>query len=229
MKKIKKTNSIFSITPFTLLDYPDKMACIIWFAGCNMRCSYCYNPEIVLGKGKLDTSDVITFLHSRRLLLDGVVLSGGECTLHKDILPLTAEIKRMGFSVKIDTNGSRPEVLKELLNKKLLDYVALDFKALPENYNTITGSYLFAPFAESLSILIHNEVPFEVRTTLHSDLINQDYFQRMMMYLQENGYKGDYFIQPYRNDVPVLGSLSYSSITFDPSAYTTQDIRVVVR
>jgi len=229
LKKIRKTNSIYSITPFTLLDYPDKIACIVWFAGCNMRCLYCYNPDIVLGKGKLNASDVITFLYSRRLLLDGVVLSGGECTMHKDIIPLVTEIKRMGFSVKLDTNGSMPAVLKKLLDARLIDTVALDFKALPGNYEKVTGADLFLPFAESLSLLIQSETPFEVRTTLHSELISVDYFQQMMSYLQSRHYKGHYYIQPYRNNVPVLGHLNYSTPEFDVSRFSTSEITVLVR
>ncbi|EDM38303.1 putative radical-activating enzyme [Pedobacter sp. BAL39] len=194
-----------------------------------MRCIYCYNPDIVLGKGRLSAPDVITFLHSRRLLLDGVVLSGGECTMHKDIIPLVAEIKRMGFSVKLDTNGSMPGVLKKLLDAQLIDAIALDFKALPGNYEMVTGADLFRPFAESLSLLIQSDIPFEVRTTLHSDLISVDYFQQMMSYLQSKHYKGDYFIQQFRNNVPVLGQLNYSLPEFDASRFSTSEIRVLVR
>ena len=112
---------IYSITPFTLLDYAHKSACILWFAGCNMRCLYCYNPEIVLGKGSISFEKALGFLRSRKILLDGVVFSGGECLLHKNIIELIAEVKKMGFLVKIDTNGSQPKVLKSLIEKQLID------------------------------------------------------------------------------------------------------------
>ena len=139
---------IYSITPFTLLDYAHKSACILWFAGCNMRCLYCYNPEIVLGKGTISFEKTLTFLNSRKYLLDAVVFSGGECLLHKNILELITEVKKMGFLVKIDTNGSKPAVLRELLKKRLIDYVALDFKALPAHFKKITQSNFFLPFSK---------------------------------------------------------------------------------
>src|SRR5690606_32859804 len=125
---------IYSITPFTLLDYPNHPACILWFAGCNMRCLYCYNPDIVLGKGKLSVDDARNFLKSRQSLLQGVVFSGGECTLHPDLVPLARIAKTMGYQVKIDTNGTKPEVLEKLLNEKLVDYIAMDFKGLGEKH-----------------------------------------------------------------------------------------------
>ena len=114
--------SISNITPFTLLDYPHKSACILWYAGCNMRCLYCYNPEIVLGKGTIAFTNVIAFLKTRIGLLDAVVFSGGECLIHKTILEHIKIVKEMGFLVKIDTNGSCPKILKQLVDDNLIDY-----------------------------------------------------------------------------------------------------------
>ena len=193
---------IHSITPFTLLDYPGKTACILWFAGCNMRCVYCYNPEIVLGKGHISITEALGFIRSRKGLLEGVVLSGGECTLHRSIFPLLESIKELGFAVKIDTNGSRPKVLKALLHRGLVDYIALDFKALAHRYHAITKSGLFSAFEESLSLLVGTDVPFEVRTTVHSDLTGLEDLQAMVSFLQQVGYTGSYYIQHYVNDVP---------------------------
>ena len=137
---------IYNITPFTLLDYPDKSACIFWYAGCNMRCLYCYNPEIVLGKGTTTFSEAISFLKSRQGLLDAVVFSGGECLIHKNILDQIKIIKELGFLIKIDTNGSNPNVLKQLIERNLIDYAALDFKATKSNFQQITKSDLFLQF-----------------------------------------------------------------------------------
>ena len=131
---------IYNITPFTLLDYPDKSACIFWYAGCNMRCLYCYNPEIVLGKGTTTFSEAISFLKSRQGLLDAVVFSGGECLIHKNILDQIKTVKELGFLIKIDTNGSNPNVLKQLIERNLIDYVALDFKGTKNNFQQITRS-----------------------------------------------------------------------------------------
>ena len=100
--------AIHSFTPFTLLDYPDKSACILWFAGCNMKCDYCYNPEIVFGKGAFYFSEIISFLKSRSNLLDAVVFSGGECLIHKDIISFIKLVKSLGLLIKVDTNGSQP-------------------------------------------------------------------------------------------------------------------------
>ena len=119
-----------------------------------MRCLYCYNPEIVNGKGSLSFEKILSFLHTRKNLLDAVVFSGGECLLHKNILSLIEEVKKMGFLVKIDTNGSKPEILQQLIKNKWIDYVALDFKAMPSHFEKITQSKLFLPFEQSLQLLI---------------------------------------------------------------------------
>jgi pyruvate formate lyase activating enzyme len=124
---------IYSITPFTLLDYPQRSACILWFAGCNMRCLYCYNPEIVFGKGSISFEKALQFIKNRVQLLDAVVFSGGECLLHKKAISFITKVKKMGFLIKIDTNGSQPKVLEELIQKELIDYVALDFNATKQH------------------------------------------------------------------------------------------------
>ena len=229
LKKSGSNKAVYSITPFTLLDYPDKTACIIWFAGCNMRCSYCYNPDIVLGKGKIDFETVFTFLKSRKGLLDGVVLSGGECTIHKKILGFIKKIKQLGFTVKIDTNGSRPDVLKKMIDEELIDYVALDFKSLSSNFKTITQSNLFAEFEESLILLMNSSIPFEVRTTLHSALISKSAFIEMRDYLKSKNYKGNYYVQHFVNNVPTIGELEYSEKALKFENYSTSEITIICR
>lgn len=220
---------IYSITPFTLLDYPDKTACILWFAGCNMRCLYCYNPDIVLGKGVIDFEKVFTFLASRKGLLDGVVLSGGECTIHKDIIALARKIKAMGFAVKIDTNGSKPLVLKQLIEEQLVDYVALDFKSIVSNYKKITKSNLFKNFEKSLLYLIASKIAFEVRTTVHSDLISEDDFKQMVSYLETQKFEGKYYVQHFVNNVPTLSELTHSQEKLKTQHFSTSKIQVVFR
>ncbi|MDO8966096.1 anaerobic ribonucleoside-triphosphate reductase activating protein [Algoriphagus sp.] len=207
---LEKGRPVFSISPFTLLDFPDRTACILWFAGCNMRCSYCYNPEIVLGKGKLSWGHVQEFLLSRRGLLDGVVFSGGECTIHPQVIPFAREIKKMGFELKIDTNGSRPDVLRQLVEENLVDYVALDFKALPENYWKVTRSDLFCAFEKSLENLLDSTVRFEVRTTVHSKQLTTLDLQSMKTWLRGKGYSRTYYLQHFRGDKLTLGELGES-------------------
>lgn len=194
-----------------MLDFPDRTACILWFAGCNMRCGYCYNPEIVLGKGKLSWEHVWEFLISRRRLLDGVVFSGGECTIHPQLIPFVSEVKKMGFEVKIDTNGSRPEVIRQLIDENLLDYVALDFKALPKKYWQVTRSDLFLAFEQTLEILISSGIRFEVRTTVHSDQLTALDLQKMEAWLRAKGYSGTYYLQHFRGDKQTLGELGESN------------------
>ncbi|MCC7028607.1 MAG: anaerobic ribonucleoside-triphosphate reductase activating protein [Saprospiraceae bacterium] len=198
---------IYHITPFTLLDYPDKTACIIWFAGCNMRCKYCYNIDIVKGKGHFRYEDVLPFIESRKNLLDGVVLSGGECTMHADVIPFVEDIKKRNMLVKVDTNGSNPKVLEKLLSANLVDYVALDFKALTKNFYHVTQSDLFTKFEKSLNILLSASIPFEVRTTFHSTLLELDELMSMVHYLGNKKYKGIYYIQHFLNHCETLGDV----------------------
>ena len=220
---------IFSISPFTALDFPDKTACIAWFAGCNMRCPYCYNPEIVLGKGKLSYTDLLEFLNKRKGLLDAVVLSGGECTLHAGLLDLCRTIKNMGFGIKIDTNGSRPEVLAQAIEQYLVDYIALDFKAPEKEYNTITGSKLYLRFEQSLRILLQSKIPFEVRTTVHSALLSESHLDEMVAYLERMGYRGKLFLQHFVSDTPTLEALPPSDYGIMRKVYSTDAVEVRVR
>lgn len=175
-----------------------------------MRCQYCYNPEIVLGKGNFGYDRALNFLKKRRGLLDGVVLSGGECTLHKGLEDFAADVKLMGYRLKIDTNGSRPKVLKRLVDQSLVDYVALDLKAMPKHFKTITNSNLFKEFEQSLELLLHAGIGFEVRTTAHSSLIDREHLEQMGQYLQDAGYRGNFYVQHFVNGSQTLRPLPYS-------------------
>lgn len=201
---------IYNITPFTLLDYPNKSACILWYCGCNMRCLYCYNPEIVLGKGTLPFSEVISFLKKRIGLLDAVVFSGGECLIHKNIIEQIREVKALGFLIKIDTNGSNSLVLQQLIAENLIDYVALDFKTVRSKFQEITNSNLFIEFEKSFETLLNNNVKFEIRTTYHSNLISNDDLKEMSNYLESKKYLGNYYIQSFKNNVETIGKLPAS-------------------
>lgn len=191
--------AIHSFTPFTLLDYPDKSACILWFAGCNMKCDYCYNPEIVFGKGAFYFSEIISFLKSRSNLLDAVVFSGGECLIHKDIISFIKLVKSLGFLIKVDTNGSQPKVLEKLIEEHLIDYVALDFKGTKEKFFAITKSDFYTQFLSCLELLQASSISFEVRTTYHSSLLNPEDIDAMQNVLLELGYDKNYYIQNFRN------------------------------
>lgn len=224
-----KNKPIYSITPFSLLDYPDKTACIVWFAGCNMRCRYCYNPDIVLGKGRWSFHDVLDFLSKRKGLLDGVVLSGGECTLHKGIIDFCKAIKALGFSIKLDTNGSRPTMIAHLLKNQLIDYIALDFKAPIHRFRYITKSTLFLSFLQSLQVIMEANVPMEVRTTVHSELLSEYDLHEMVDILEQKGYQGKLFLQHFVDDTPSLSPLTASDYRIVKNHYSTSQVEVVVR
>ncbi len=200
--------TLSSITPFTLIDYPNRIACVMWFAGCNLRCGYCHNHELVQGPfAKYERTKALAFLDSRIGKLDGVVFSGGECTLCPDLVEFAKEVKRRGFDLKIDTNGSRPAVVKELIEKKLVDYIALDYKAPPEKYHFVTQRDGYGIFSKTLDLLIESDVTFEVRTTVHSSQLDRADLNAIIEDLVERGYTGTYYVQNYihrDNDTPSL-------------------------
>ena len=208
-------SAIYDITKFTMLDYPDELACIIWFAGCNMRCPYCYNPHIVHGEGTVPIEDCFYFLKKRQGLLDGVVLSGGECTNYPKLIEFCERVKALGYLIKIDTNGSRPDQLAKLFERNLVDYVAIDFKATESKYSKITNlNNGYALFCESLKLLQASGIKYEVRTTLHEDLLNADDLTEMGNDLEKLGYQGTFFIQRFL-ETENLGDLKASEEFID--------------
>ena len=164
-----------------------------------MKCDYCYNPEIVFGKGSFYFSEIVSFLKSRRNLLDAVVFSGGECLIHKDIISFIKLVKSLGFLIKVDTNGSQPKVLKKLIEEQLFDYVALDFKGRKEKFFAITKSDFYAQFLSCFELLQASSIPFEIRTTYHSSLLNPEDIAAMQDVLLELGYDRNYYIQNFRD------------------------------
>ncbi|PAF48473.1 anaerobic ribonucleoside-triphosphate reductase activating protein [Helicobacter sp. 12S02634-8] len=197
----RSSKPIYALTPFTMLDYPDKLACILWFQGCNLRCAYCYNTEIVTGIGNLDFLSVLEFLDTRVGLLDAVVLSGGEATLCQGLENLAFLIKQKGFLIKLDTNGTRADKLKSMIQAKLLDYVALDFKAPPYKDLAITQyADTYRCFLEALEVLQTSQIPFEIRTTAHSELLNPKDLEVMCEILCARGYQGKYYLQDFIGD-----------------------------
>lgn len=192
---------ITAITPFTLQDFPDHTACIIWFGGCNLRCKYCHNPEFVIEKfDVMDEQKVWDFLNKRKGLLEGVTLSGGECTMASGLIDFVRKIKEMGFKIKIDTNGLLPKVVRELVNEKLIDFIALDYKAPKGKIRNISPIGDFSEFEKTLDYLISQDFPFEVRTTVHTDLLNENDVNDIIHDLEARGYaQGEYNIQNFLN------------------------------
>ena len=178
---------ICGLQKMTLLDYPGKVACTVFLGGCNFRCPFCHNSELFMGKPEklMEEEEFFTFLKKRKGLLDGVCVSGGEPTLYKHLPEFLGRIKELGFAVKLDTNGYRPDVLKALVEANLVDYVAMDVKNSPAMYAQTVGleTMELAPIAESLRFLIGGNMPYELRTTLVAQLHTEASIQDMGAWL----------------------------------------------
>jgi pyruvate formate lyase activating enzyme len=199
---------IYSVTPFTMLDFPGQTACIVWFSGCNMRCPYCHNPQIVKGKGRGDVGQVFDFLKKRAGLLDGVVLSGGEASAYPGLPDFIKQVKKLGYAVKLDTNGLRPDIIDDFLRQGFLNYIALDYKAPPHKFRQVTGVDKYNEFTKTLDLLcLQKAVPFEVRTTVHTDLMDEEDINAIIHDLELREYKGLHAIQnfTYSDERPTLG------------------------
>lgn len=217
VNSLKSSKYIYDITKFTHLDYPNHLSCIFWLSGCNMRCDFCYNKDIVFAKeGRYSFKDALDFLSTRKNLLDGVVLSGGEASSY-ELREFCREIKELGFFIKLDTNGTNYLHIKELMELGLLDYVALDYKAPEYKFTQITHSNRYDAFSKTLNLLISSDTPFEVRTTLHADLLNSDDINFILSDLQERGYNQTYYIQEFVETQNSIGSLQKPSNSFDKS------------
>jgi len=221
-------NVIYDLTSFTHLDYPNHLSCIVWFSGCNMRCNYCYNKDIVFAKnGKYSYDDILDFLKTRVNLLEAVVLSGGEATSY-DLVLFCRKIKELGFKIKLDTNGTNFLHVKELLELNLLDYIALDYKAPKAKFTQITHSNKFDEFSKTLDFLIGGTIEFEVRTTLHSDLLSVDDINEIIVDLKSRGYKNRYYIQEFLDTGVNIGDIKAPSKKLDRSLLCS-DLEITFR
>jgi len=191
---------IAGLQKLTLLDYPDKTACTIFISGCNFKCPYCYNISLIKSdeqsSSNISEREIFDFLKTRKGKLDAVCISGGEPTMFEEIVGFAGEIKEMGFQVKIDTNGSNPDMLRKLIKSGNVDYVAMDIKNTPEKYPVTIGvpDYDISPIKESISYLLSHVVSYEFRTTVVKDFHTKD-----DLLLMANIIKGTdkYFLQGF--------------------------------
>lgn len=197
----------------SLLDFPEKISAIVFTAGCNFRCGYCHNPELVNSIAVLK-EDVIDFLKKRIGKLDGVVITGGEPCLQKDLPEFVNQIKSMGFAVKLDTNGSFPEMLEKLLPD--LDYVAMDIKAPLEKYEKITNRPVNTDdILKSIKILQTSDIDYEFRTTvLQSQLTFEDFEQIGRLLKGSKKYILQKFVPSKILDKNLSGHKTYSNDQF---------------
>ena len=199
---------IHGIQKLTLLDYPGHTACTVFTGHCNFRCPFCHNASLVLrpdSQPTVEPEELFALLRKRRGLLDGVCITGGEPTLQKDLAQLCESIKSLGFLVKLDTNGSNPALLASLLERGLVDYVAMDIKSSREHYDRLCGiiHYDTARVEESAELLIHGKVSYEFRTTLIRELHERSDMEAIGQWLK--GAKA-YFLQGFRDSGDLIGS-----------------------
>ncbi len=190
----------------TLLDYPGRVACTVFTAGCNLRCPFCHNSELVLPERDpflLDEEEFFSFLKKRQGILEGVCVTGGEPLIQKDIQNFLQRIKQLGYAVKLDTNGCFPDRLKDLVAADLVDFVAMDIKNCPDRYAVTAGipALDITAVQESVSFLLSGAVDYEFRTTVAAQLHDEDCFRAIGPWLR--GAK-TYAIQNFRDSGDVL-------------------------
>jgi pyruvate formate lyase activating enzyme len=206
----------------SLIDYPGELAAVVFTVGCVFRCPFCYNPMLVLSplgdrrgdislpKGQesekghtlLNEDDLFLFLKSRVGKLDAVVISGGEPTMHPDLPEFIRRIRALGFKIKLDTNGTNPKMLEKLLAEKLIDYLAMDIKAAPEDYNRAAGvNFDFEKIKKSVKIIKESGLPYEFRTTCVPGFIDEEAVAKMGE-LIEGADK--WFLQNFKSDTELI-------------------------
>ncbi|MDL1969241.1 MAG: anaerobic ribonucleoside-triphosphate reductase activating protein [Deltaproteobacteria bacterium] len=189
----------------SLIDYPGKISCVIFLSGCNFDCPYCHNPELAKGRslstGYLSEDLIFDFLGSRKGFLDGVVVSGGEPTLQKGLISFCEKIRLIGYPVKLDTNGSRPEVIKKLINEDLVNYIAMDIKTDPSHYAPlIKDDCSTNDIFLSAHIIKESNIDYEFRTTCIKSLVNKSTMENMSCLIKDSKL---YVLQQY-NKTDVL-------------------------
>ena len=211
--------NIAGLQKMTLLDFPGKVACTVFLQGCNFRCPFCHNSDLLPGQGQplMDDEELLSFLKKRQGLLDGVCITGGEPTLQPQLLQLMRRIKELGYAVKLDTNGSRPQVLRELVEAGVVDYVAMDIKNSREEYPATAGmkESLLQGVEESIRYLMSGAVDYEFRTTVAHPLHTPQYIDAMGKWVCDlaEGHKPKrWYLQCYVDRESVLlGGLSAPS------------------
>ena len=217
---------MFGLQKLTLLDYPEKVACTVFCSGCNFRCPFCHNPALATGNESIldySFSDIISFLESRNKKLDGICITGGEPLLYEETIELAERAKYMGFLVKIDTNGSNPERLRTVIEKRIADYIAMDIKNAPVKYEMTSGSKMLEQVKESVSYLLQDKVDYEFRTTVTGNLHTAADFEKIGTWIA--GAKR-YFLQKFVDSGSILNG---NSEDFEVSLEKMKEYKNIVR
>ena len=172
---------IGGIQKTSLIDFASKISCVLFAAGCNFDCPYCHNSELINGPfTSIDIEEIVAFLEKRRSLLDGVVITGGEPTLQKDLPAFCEKMKSLGFLLKLDTNGSQPKVVRSLIKNKQVDYIAMDVKTLPDHYFPHIAQHTSAEtILESIHLIRNSGISHEFRTTCVKPFVDTDIIQKI--------------------------------------------------
>ena len=200
--------NIHGLQKMTLLDFPGAVACTVFLGGCDFRCPYCHNAELLDPNFPplMDETELLAFLKKRQGLLDGVCITGGEPLLRQELPTLLGEIRALGYKIKLDTNGAHPEMLRRLLSEGLVAYVAMDIKNSPERYAETIGRAQFdvAPIRESVRLLLAGDTDYEFRTTVVAELHGEEDIRAIGRWIA--GARR-YFLQPFtdRETVPLAG------------------------
>ena len=186
----------------TTQDFPGNLACIIFTSGCNFDCSYCYNRDLVESKAtEIKEEEIFSYLDQRKNMLDGVVISGGEPTIWNDLIPFMKRIKEYGFNIKLDTNGYKPEVLKEIIDNNLVDYIAMDIKAVFNDYYKIINKRINTDkLIESINLIKESNVEHEFRTTIIKGMHTTKDLDTIVKLVGDSPY----YLQNFRMEDPVI-------------------------
>jgi len=189
---------IGGLKKFSLIDYPGKVSAVVFTQGCNFRCPFCHNPELVLPKlfrESIPMDEILEFLENRKGKIDGVVVTGGEPTIQPGLLSFLRFVKDLGYFVKLDTNGTNPEVINQCIGLGLVDFFAMDIKAPFEKYEVLAGIYIdLVDIIESKSLIINSGIDYQFRTTFAKDYLDEEDIDKIKVALK--GVK-DYKIQEY--------------------------------
>ena len=187
----------------TLLNYPDKVACTIFTSGCNLRCPFCHNSGLFTNNyNEISFDSIYEYLKKRIGILDGVCITGGEPLIHADIKDYIKKIKDLGYLVKIDTNGCNPKLLKELIDLKLVDYIAMDIKNIYSKYDITSGVKVnIDNIKKSISIIENSGIDYEFRTTIVKEFHSTQDIKEILSYISSNS---NYYIQNFKNSNDVF-------------------------
>lgn len=186
----------------TLIDYPGKVATTVFTVGCSFRCPFCHNPELVLSRNlqpvthNLIEKEFFDFLKKRKGKLEGVCITGGEPTIQPDLVDFIKKIKKLGYLVKLDSNGSRPDVLRQIINSKIIDFIAMDIKDSPKKYKKTSGERAdFERIKISVEMIMNSKIPYEFRTTVVPGIHSEKDFNEIASWIK--GAKS-YYLQVYQ-------------------------------